>query len=123
MAVPDEVQEVTEGEPASEAPPTFIPSDELIDKYLLPRDKFARALVGAGLAGCWRLFNDLMRGNLKGKDLLDALRFIEKQFGLPKFTKEEIASIKGNSRWAKVLGKKMGFDIEDLLANIQEQPE
>lgn len=93
--------------------PEFIPSDELIEHFGLSREKFARAMVAGGLAGSFRLFYDLLMGRLKGKDLLDALQFIEKKWGLPTFTESEIAASKQASLWAERIEEK-GWSIDGL---------
>lgn len=120
-------QKIAKDLEASKAPTAplrnFVSTDELIEKYLLPREKFAKALVAGGLAGGFRLFHELMMGNLKGHDLVEALKFIEKQWGLPRFGKEELADLKSRAAWVKVLGEKLGWDIGELLTGLGKKRE
>lgn len=98
-----------------------VPSDKLIAHYALRREKFVRAMVSGSLAACFALFDDLMFRRLKGKDLLDAIRLIEKTWGLPKFTKDELATAKKEGNWYAML-KHRGWDVDGMLKMLKDLP-
>jgi len=97
-----------------------VPSQWLLDKYCeLDKAKFVEAIAAAGLAGCFKLAFELVKGQLTGPQLLAALRFLDDKFGLPKLTATEIAANKRLAVWRRSM-KANGFDPEVLLATLSE---
>ena len=99
-----------------------IPPDNLVDKYLaIGRNRLIAAVVAGEFAGLFHVAGDLLYNRIKDTQTrIAALNFLQKHFGMPKFSKVDLANNRSIAKWRRRY-QQQGVDIGPILDAVLDK--